>query len=372
MSINNPFLSLRASERLLLRLIRQYSPSRAELSQLSGLTPGAITQYCRKLLFLGLIKENEQAVKKRGLQSFHLSLNQTACCSLGVTFLSDEFHLSIVDFCGNKMANQAYHYKSTTDLNMLLEQIKAAINQLLNKKFLTEARILGIGFSVSGYLTFDGSRSSPWFPLLQNQPNLTALFEQALGYPCWIDNNINTIAIGEYYSGKWNAINDIVVISLDFGIGAGVISQGKLIQGGFGNAGEIGLLFAYGQPRPSWRDLVNRFDTPLEQNALVERIKQQDPIVQQWLADAKPKVLSLILSAIAWLDPKVIVLTGMLPASLIDEMIAFVRQSDEFQQFKDRPIAELSTSQISVEDIAIGAAILPIHCLLQEESVHSL
>ncbi len=107
------------------------------------------------------------------------------------------------------------------------------------QKFLAEAKILGIGFSLSGYLLADQSISSPWFPLLQNIPNLANVFSEKLDYPCHIENNINTVALGEYYSGLWNDIEDMVVISLDFGIGAGIISQGKLIRGGFGNAGEV-------------------------------------------------------------------------------------------------------------------------------------
>lgn len=368
MQIDNPIFSLRASERLLLSLIRKYSPSRAELSQLSGLSPGAITQYCRKLLFLGLIKENQKAVKKRGQPSFHIELNQNACCSIGITFLSEEFCLSIVDFCGNKIVSAQYVYKSKTNLDILMQQMKTAIQKLLEKKFLTAARILGMGFSVSGYITSMGSYSSPWFPLLQNQKNLTALFEESFGCPCWIENNINTIAIGEYYSGKWNAVNDIVVISLDFGVGAGTISQGRLIQGGFGNAGEVGLLFAYGQPRPSWKNLMERLNLEnIEQSELIKLIKVKDPNIQTWLSDVKPQILSLVLSAIAWVDPKVVVITGMLPVLLNNEIIDYIHQSEDFLQFKDRPIAQLSTSQIGIEDISIGAAILPIHFLLQEK-----
>ncbi|HDR0923552.1 ROK family protein [Pasteurella multocida] len=364
MHSENPLLNLRASERLLLKLIRQYSPSRAELSQLAGLTPGAITQYCRKLLFLGLIKENEKAVKKRGQPSFHLSLNHAACCSIGITFLNEEFYLSIVDFAGNKIANGIYPYQSKTDLTCLFSQLKQAIVQMLDKKCLSEARILGVCLSVSGYVLADESRSSPWFPLLQNQPNLTALFEQHLGYPCWIENNINTIAIGEYYTGEWNQINDIVVISLDFGIGAGIISQGKLIRGGFGNAGEIGLLFPYGQPRPSWKDLTSYLTVhKLDKTPLNDLIAKQHPIMQDWLNNAKQQVLSLTLSAIAWLDPKVIVITGMLPIYIIEQIMHYIKNAPELNM--GRTIAELKISQVNIEDISIGAAILPIHRLLQ-------
>ncbi|UXN34178.1 ROK family protein [Avibacterium paragallinarum] len=358
---DNAIFNLKASEKLLLRLIRQYSPSRKELSALSGLTPGAVTQYCRKLLFLGLIKETEKMVKKRGTPSFHLTLNPNACCSIGITFSDNSFQLAIVDFIGNKIANERYVYHNSVQFDELCQQIRTALQQLLDKKFLAEAKILGIGFSLSGYLLADQSISSPWFPLLQNIPNLANVFSEKLGYPCHIENNINTVALGEYYSGLWNDIEDMVVISLDFGIGAGIISQGKLIRGGFGNAGEIGLLFPYSSPRPSWKDLKEKLGEENQQTNLLNNLT-----VKTWLAHSQLQVLSLILSAIAWLDPKVIVLTGMLPQTLINQLIDYVKNTEQMQNI-NRTSAQLSASKIKFEDISIGAAIVPIYHFLQDD-----
>lgn len=363
--MNNPLLSLRASERLLLRLIRQYNPSRAALSQLSGLTPGAISQYCRKLLFLGLIRENETPVKKRGQPSFHLSLNPTGCCSIGIAFLTEEFSLSLVDFTGKKIAGAIHRYRNPDDLNVLLNQVKQAIRDLLEKKCLMEARILGVGISVSGVVLPDESRSSPWFPLLQNQPHLTELFQHALDYPCYIENNINTIAVGEYYSTRWNKVNDIVVISLDFGIGAGIISQGKLIRGRLGNAGEVGILFPSNQPRPTWKQLRQQFSEEPSAQTLKRMFEERHPNIENWFSHTKPQVLSLILSAIAWFDPKQIVITGTLPTYLIEELIDYAKNAEILTRIS-HPIATLSAKQISVENISLGAAALPIYMLLQE------
>ncbi|WP_410678863.1 ROK family protein [Avibacterium paragallinarum] len=356
---DNAIFNLKASEKLLLRLIRQYSPSRKELSVLSGLTPGAVTQYCRKLLFLGLIKETEKMVKKRGTPSFHLTLNPNACCSIGITFSDNSFQLAIVDFIGNKIANERYVYHNSVQFDELCQQIRTALQQLLDKKFLAEAKILGIGFSLSGYLLADQSISSPWFPLLQNIPNLANVFSEKLGYPCHIENNINTVALGEYYSGLWNDIEDMVVISLDFGIGAGIISQGKLIRGGFGNAGEIGLLFPYDAPRPSWKYLQDELgESQLQENLM------ENPQVQKWLAHSQEQIHSLMLSAIAWLDPRVIVLTGMLPPPLINQLIDYVKNTKTIQNLH-RTSAQLCASKMKFEDISTAAAIVPIYHFLQ-------
>lgn len=352
--------NLKSSEILLLSLIRQYSPSRKELSQLSGLTAGAITQYCRKLLFLGLIKETEKLVKKRGKVSYHLTINPTACCSIGFSFSEKEFQIAIVDFGGNKIANEHYTWQKLNNIDNLCQQLKQSLIKLLERKCLTEARILGIGFSLSGYLLADQSISSPWFPLLKNIPNLAQVLSEKLAYPCYIENNINAIALGEYYSGLWNDINDMVVISLDFGIGAGVISQGKLIRGGFGNAGEIGLLFPYGELRPSWQSLKDI----LEQQNIESSAITENAVANDWLKQTKQQVLALILSAIAWLDPKVIVVTGMLPIEIINDIVDYAKHSKEIALL-NRQVAELNTSKMNIDDIATCAAIVPVYHFFQ-------
>lgn len=360
MKPQSPIFNLKSSEKQLLRLIRQHSPSRKELSRLSGLTAGAVTQYCRKLLFLGLIKETEKMVKKRGLPSFHLTLNPNACCSIGVTFSDNAFQLAIVDFVGNKIAHEHYDYLNIIDIDQLCQNIKAELQRLLEKRFLTEARILGIGFSLAGYLRADQSISSPWFSLLQNIPNLQELLTEKIGYPCYIENNINTIALGEYYSRLWHNINDMIIISLDFGIGAGVISQGRLIRGGFGNAGEVGLLFPYDKPRPSWQYWQNLVE---KQGQVVNW--QQDPLIQDWLAHSRIQLLNLILSAIAWLDPKVIVLTGMLPENMLSQFIDYINQAEEMKGL-NRKVADLSLAKIKYEEITVSAAIIPIYHFLHQ------
>ncbi|MGR6982109.1 ROK family protein [Testudinibacter sp. P27/CKL/0425] len=363
---------LRPSQKLLLNLIRQYSPSRAELSQLSGLTPGAITQYCRELLFLGLIKEGDKIVGKRGLPSYHLELNPTGCCAVGVSFSEDRFDVSIVDLSGKKLATYSEKYHHTEQLSgpaeqftHIVQQIKSAVATLLEKKFLTTASILGIGYAVPGYLQADGSRSSPWLPMLQHKPNLSDIFEQQLGLPTWVENNTNVSAIGEFYSGNWNKIKDMTVISIDYGLGAGVINQGKLTKGGFGNAGEIGAFFPSGDCRPTWKDLKKTLivaDLPLDQ--LDRLIAENHPVIVQWLARVSEQLRLVIQSVLYWLDPEVIVLTGLLPPSLTEQIIHNIKQSLFCQEPPNKPKPILYCSENNIVSISLAAACLPIYHLL--------
>ena len=58
--------------------------------------------------------------------------------------------------------------------------------------------------------------------------------------PVGMNNDANTCALAEYYFGQHAGTQDIVFMTLSSGLGAGIISDGKLVQGTSDAAGEVG------------------------------------------------------------------------------------------------------------------------------------
>jgi predicted NBD/HSP70 family sugar kinase len=56
----------------------------------------------------------------------------------------------------------------------------------------------------------------------------------------WVDNDVNVLALGEWRSGIAQAHDNVVVIKIGTGIGAGVVSDGRLHRGTQGSAGDVG------------------------------------------------------------------------------------------------------------------------------------
>ncbi|EDL62555.1 ROK family glucokinase, partial [Bacillus sp. SG-1] len=73
----------------------------------------------------------------------------------------------------------------------------------------------------------------------KNTP-LKDLLEVETGLPCVIDNDANCAAIGEMWKGAGNGAKDIVAVTLGTGVGGGVITNGDIVHGNRGAAGEIG------------------------------------------------------------------------------------------------------------------------------------
>lgn len=64
--------------------------------------------------------------------------------------------------------------------------------------------------------------------------------EIALNIPVAVDNDANLAALGEMWKGAGDGAQDVLFITLGTGVGGGVISNGQILHGANGMAGELG------------------------------------------------------------------------------------------------------------------------------------
>ena len=72
--------------------------------------------------------------------------------------------------------------------------------------------------------------------------NFRSLLEDALRIPVRLENDVNLAIIGERWIGSGAGENDLVLINVGTGIGAGLMIGGKLVRGAAHAAGELGYL----------------------------------------------------------------------------------------------------------------------------------
>lgn len=84
--------------------------------------------------------------------------------------------------------------------------------------------------------------------VLRNPPNLPGwrdvplaqLLEEAFGVPVRVENDANAAALAEHRFGAGRGCRDMVYLTMSTGVGGGVISDGRLVHGANGFAGELG------------------------------------------------------------------------------------------------------------------------------------
>ncbi|WP_318508416.1 ROK family glucokinase [Bacillus sp. T3] len=123
----------------------------------------------------------------------------------------------------------------------IISNIASAINHKLAEIGKSKDDILGIGMGAPGPVNLEtgiiyGAVNLGWkteYPLKQ-------ILERETQLPAVIDNDANCAALGEMWKGAGNGARDVVCITLGTGVGGGVITNGDIVQGINGAAGEIG------------------------------------------------------------------------------------------------------------------------------------
>jgi glucokinase len=101
--------------------------------------------------------------------------------------------------------------------------------------------LAGVGIGVPGFILLQtgviaGSNNLPGF---DNFP-VRDVIEKRLGTPIFLENDANAAALGEKWVGAGRDVDDLVLLTLGTGIGGGIISEGRIVHGYAGMAGEIG------------------------------------------------------------------------------------------------------------------------------------
>lgn len=118
--------------------------------------------------------------------------------------------------------------------------IRAIVDDLLDKYAVDQ--IAGVGVGAPNGNFYNGSieypPNLPW-------PDVTPFAEEvenAIGHgiKCSLTNDANAAALGEMVYGGAKGLNYFIVITLGTGLGAGIITNGDLIYGRHGFAGELG------------------------------------------------------------------------------------------------------------------------------------
>lgn len=103
------------------------------------------------------------------------------------------------------------------------------------------ANLAGIGVAVPGFILLEEGviRNSNNLASLENFPIRDEL-SRRLETPVILENDANAAALGEKWIGAGRDVNDLVLLTLGTGIGGGVISNGNVLRGFLGMAGELG------------------------------------------------------------------------------------------------------------------------------------
>ncbi|MCC6298486.1 MAG: ROK family transcriptional regulator [Anaerolineales bacterium] len=213
------------------------SISRAEIARITHLTRTTVSDVVSGLLNEGLVKEIGLGASIGGKSPILLQIEADSRFLIGLNLAQDKFIGAVVNLRGEikETVEVEVHDDNGEKALQLVYQI---LDQLIRKKF---KPLVGIGVGAPGLInTREGIVLNAVNLEWENLP-LGSLLQKKYKLPVLVLNDSQATALGEYvYGNDHKSDENLIVVNVKHGIGAGILVNGQLFQGDGGGAGEIG------------------------------------------------------------------------------------------------------------------------------------
>lgn len=224
------------------QIINQYvvggNSSIAELSKTLMLSVPTVTKFIGELMEEDLVYDYGKQSNVGGRQPNIYGLNPNAGYYVGVELRKDTVRMAAIDFKAQVIANSEEKYIMSDNPLSSIEHLCDLIRSFINRKELPKEKILAIGVSISGRVNSETGYSYSYL-FVEEQP-LVMLLEERLGYRVYIENDTRAATYGEYMSGTGSNEKTMLYVNASWGLGLGMILDGKLFYGKSGFSGEFG------------------------------------------------------------------------------------------------------------------------------------
>lgn len=210
--------------------------SRADLARFLGVSPALVTQLTRELIADGLLNELENSPSQGGRPARMLGVVSNAGRAIGVKLAADHTAFVEVGIDGVVLRSASEPFDASSPL--MIGDLTSLLRRFIEGG--GNAPILGIGVGVPGSVDDQSEGVVDSTQLGWNQVPLGASLRRALGLPVLVDNNVNALCMAERLFGQGRAHQNFLVVTIGTGVGAGIISDGSVLRGHSGGAGEIG------------------------------------------------------------------------------------------------------------------------------------
>lgn len=218
-------------------LMENGAASRADLAKVLEVSKPTISKNTNELIEYGILIEEGKGDNELGKKSILVNFNKDHKYVLGIDISKRRFKIALGDLLCNIKYTLDIEYNHPDDIDCI-----TFIEDFIHNNNIDKSDIYCIGISYPGII------SNGAFPnILSEKVNqiklqkLTNAIDKVFDSKIIIKNDINLAIIGERIITGLMDINNHLYISVDVGIGAGLIINGRLYEGDRNGAGEIGF-----------------------------------------------------------------------------------------------------------------------------------
>lgn len=354
-------------EKLILRIIKERkSISRIEISRALGVNKPVVSLVVNKLINLGYVKETgkKEYTLKGGRKPILLSFVPDNKFVIGVDIGGTKIEVILTDLNGNILERECYFLQGTEGKEELLSSLINLIQPFITR--VGKEKVLGIGIGIPG--TVDENfvvKRLPAFRMVdwKAKSELEKIFE----LPVFIENNANLDALAESKLGAGRGHKCILLISIGWGIGAGIVYDGKIFRGARGKAGEFGHIITDWEKEKTSTPKIGfgRLESWFSGLALAEKYKKSIQLVfEENFEDLVEKIEHLgiaIANAVVLLNPDVIIIKGGIGLNQFERIVPVIKRVLNDVVPKDLlEDVNLKKGEIVESGVSIGGVLLTI------------
>lgn len=223
-----------------LRIIRFEGPiSRAEIADKMDLSRPSVSEIVSELLTNGWIRETAINKGGRGRPSVPLEIYPNGRYAIGVEL--GAYHVTVVlcNLRADILRRETIAVNSDSTPDVVLESICVTIEKNIEGYQLNRDKLLGVGVAMHGVV--DPRQGVSIFAPILGWRNVAIreYLETRLKLTTVVENDCNSSALGEQRFGNGRGENFITLL-VDYGIGSGIITEGRIFRGVHNIEGQIG------------------------------------------------------------------------------------------------------------------------------------
>lgn len=315
--------------------------ARIEIAEETDLSPATVTVLTQELLRDGLLIELQGeangAARNRGRPRVSLALNPEAAFVVGTKISMHQLAVSVTNFVGEVLHNStrsvSVQRESPERVADLMEEL---VKDAAREVGVPVAKMSGLGIGVPGFIDQEAGVCH-WTPVFGKEAiPFRDMMRDRLGIPVAIDNDANLVTLAEQWFGRGQNVTDFVVVTVEHGIGMGVVVGGQLYRGrkGFGpelghtkihrdgvlcRCGQRGCVEAYVADYAIVRDARQLMDLPERNDPighqeimadLADRARKGDAVCRGLFENAGQVLGMAVANAVNILNPQMVVLSG--------------------------------------------------------------
>ena len=220
------------------------SVARSDIARALSISAGSVTGIAAELIAAGLIQEIEdpdREITVRGRPPVALAIVPDSFHVIGIHLANERHSAILTDSIGTVLAETTHSACAPKrPVSDLVDEIILLVTDLLKIAGMALNQISAIGIGIAG-LVDHTTGTVAWSPLLSEaNVKLAGTIEARTGTPVFIDNDANIVTLAELWFGGGRTNSNFAVMTVEHGVGMGLVLNNRLFRGARGMGLELG------------------------------------------------------------------------------------------------------------------------------------